>query len=301
MYEKHQLAVVTGASSGIGRATARVLAVRGFHVFAGVRREQDAEQFASGGVEPVMLDITSPADVAAIRQRVHNDPLPLGALVNNAGVAVNAPVEVLPIEEWRRQFDVNFFGHVAVTQALLPALLQSGGRVVNISSIGGRVASPTFGAYAGSKFALEAMSDALRREVGRLGVHVIIVEPGTISTPIWSKGLALAQDLVSGISEEHRSRYGDLLVAATRQAEELERNGIDPSRVAQVIADAIATRKPRARYLVGRDANVIARVARVLPDRMMDRLIARNLGLANPAPAGAGTRDPQNTSELAVP
>ena len=166
------LVVVTGASTGIGAATARGLAARGYHVLAGVRRQEDADQLRADGIEPLLLDITVADDVAAIARRVAEDPRsrPLRALVNNAGIAVNAPVETLPMAEWRRQFEVNFFGHVAMTQALLPALLQSSGTVVNISSVGGRVALPTYGAYAGSKFALEAVSDALRREVGHLGV-----------------------------------------------------------------------------------------------------------------------------------
>lgn len=289
MLHKNQLAVVTGASSGIGQATAQVLAARGFHVLAGVRRESDAKQLSGESIEPVMLDITDPAQVAAVSERVQADASsrPLGALVNNAGVAVNGPVEAIPIEEWRRQFEVNFFGHVAVTQALLPALLAGGGRVVNVSSIGGRVVGPTFGAYAASKFALEAMSDALRREVTRLGVRVIVIEPGTVATAIWGKGLVAAQQLADGMSEAQRIRYRGLLAAMSKQAETLARGGIEPADAARVIADAIEARKPRARYLVGRDAKVMARMAGLLPDRIVDRLIARNLGLAEPATGSA--------------
>jgi NAD(P)-dependent dehydrogenase (short-subunit alcohol dehydrogenase family) len=288
---RKQLAVVTGASSGIGQATAGTLAARGFHVLAGVRRQVDADQLAGEGVEPVILDITDPSHVAAIAERVEHeaDTRPLGALVNNAGIAVNAPVETIPMQEWRRQFEVNFFGHVAITQALLPALLAGGGRVVNVSSIGGRVAGPTFGAYAASKFALEAVSDALRREVGRLGVQVIVIEPGTVKTAIWGKGLATAQELVAGMSTAQQSRYGDLLAAVARRAQTLQRGGIDPSEAARVIADAIDARRPRARYLVGRDARVMARVAGLLPDRLVDRFIARNLGLTNDVSTGRRT------------
>jgi NAD(P)-dependent dehydrogenase (short-subunit alcohol dehydrogenase family) len=145
---------VTGASSGIGRATALALAARGYDVLAGVRRAEDANQFAGTRVEPMTLDITDPAHLNGIAERVENDAgRPLRALVNSAGIAVNAPVEAIPMAEWRRQFEVNVFGHVAVTQALLPALLRARGRVANVSSIGGRVVGPTFGAYAASKFA----------------------------------------------------------------------------------------------------------------------------------------------------
>jgi NAD(P)-dependent dehydrogenase (short-subunit alcohol dehydrogenase family) len=282
MSQKNRLAVVTGASSGIGQATARALAARGFHVLAGARREADADRLAGDGIEPVILDITDPAHLTAIAERVENDAasMPLGVLVNNAGIAVNSPVETIPMQEWRRQFEVNFFGHVAITQALLPALLAAGGRIVNVSSIGGRVAAPTFGAYAASKFALEAMSDALRREVARLGVRVIVVEPGTVATPIWGKGMATAEQLVAGLTDEQQARYRDVIAATRERAQTLERNGIDPADAARVIVDAIEAPKPHARYLVGRDAKIMARVATVLPDRVVDRIIARNLGLS---------------------
>jgi NAD(P)-dependent dehydrogenase (short-subunit alcohol dehydrogenase family) len=282
MSNENQLAVVTGASSGVGEATARALAARGFHVLAGVRRQEDADRLAAERIEPVILDITEPGQVAATAERVAaaEEGRRLAALVNNAGIAVNAPVETIPMAEWRRQFEVNFFGQVAMTQALLPALLAARGRVVNVSSIGGRVAGPTYGAYSASKFALEAMSDALRREVGRFGVRVIVIEPGAVATPIWGKGIATAQELGATWSEEQRARYGDLAAAALEQAAAQDEDGIDPSEVGRVIADAIEDPKPRTRYLVGRDAKVLARIARVLPDRAVDRLIARNLGLA---------------------
>jgi NAD(P)-dependent dehydrogenase (short-subunit alcohol dehydrogenase family) len=284
MPQRNQLAVVTGASSGVGRATAQALAESGFHVLAGVRRSQDGDEIAAERLEPVNLDITNAADIAAIADRVREDrgARPLGALVNNAGIAVNAPVESMPMDGWRRQLEVNFFGQVALTQALLPALLEARGRVVNVSSIGGRVAGPTYGAYAASKFALEAMSDALRREVGRLGVRVIVVEPGTVATPIWDKGLATAEELAAGMTAEQHARYGDLIEALRLQAARSRRGGIDPAEVARVIAEAIDARRPRTRYLVGRDARLMARMARVLPDRAVDRLVARSLGLGEP-------------------
>lgn len=152
--DREELIAVTGASTGIGAASARELARKGFHVLAGVRRAADAQALVAEGLEPVILDITEESNVAAIADRVARDPLrrPLRALVNNAGIAINAPVETLPIAEWRKQFEVNLFGHIAMTQALLPALLVSSGTIVNISSVGGKVVLPTYGAYAGSKF-----------------------------------------------------------------------------------------------------------------------------------------------------
>jgi NAD(P)-dependent dehydrogenase (short-subunit alcohol dehydrogenase family) len=177
------LALVTGASSGIGRAIASHLSERGFTVLAGVRNEPDAPP----ATEPLRLDVTNPTDVAAAAQRVGDR---LDALVNNAGIAISGPVEAVPIAEWRRQIEVNLLGQVAVTQALLPALISARGRIVNMSSIGGRNALPLFAPYAASKFALEAMTDSLRREVAHLKVGVVSVEPGGIATPIWSKGLS---------------------------------------------------------------------------------------------------------------
>jgi NAD(P)-dependent dehydrogenase (short-subunit alcohol dehydrogenase family) len=273
--------LVTGASSGIGHATAHALAARGFHVLAGIRSEQDASSLDGERVECVRLDITDGADIERVRERVEHDPQgrQLRALVNNAGVAVNAPVETIPVDEWRHQFEVNLFGHVAVTQALLPALLEASGRVVNVSSIGGRVVGPTFGAYAASKFALEAMSDALRREVTRLGVQVIVVEPGGVATPIWAKGVAQADRLIGAMNASQVERYQELIAAVRKQAGATADAGAHPAEIASVIADSILAPQPRTRYLVGRDARMMARIAWLLPDRVLDALIARRLGL----------------------
>lgn len=282
MMSTDRTAVVTGASSGIGLAATQELARRGFHVLAGVRKQQDAERLAGENVEPVIVDITDEEQIAALADRVARDPRGrrLGALVNNAGVALNAPAETIPLAEWRRHFDVNFFGHVAVVRALLPALIADGdGRLVNVSSIGGRVAFPTFGAYAAAKFALEGFSDALRREVGRLGVKVIVIEPGNIATPIWNKTMTTMDEMAATMTPDQRARYDDLVVAVRNQAEERRSSGIQPLGVAKVIADAIEARKPRARYRVGRDAKLGAVLSGLLSDHMFDRLVARNLGL----------------------
>jgi NAD(P)-dependent dehydrogenase (short-subunit alcohol dehydrogenase family) len=282
MVSTNRMAVVTGASSGIGLVTAQELARRGFHVLAGVRKQQDAARLASENVEPVIVDITDEEQVAALADRVAHDPQGrcLGVLVNNAGVAINAPVEAIPLAEWRRHFDVNFFGHVAVVQALLPALIAGGdGRLVNVSSIGGRVAFPTYGAYSASKFALEGFSDVLRREVGRLGVKVIVIEPGTIATPMWGKGIAIMDKLTATMTADKYARYGDLIAAMHKQAKEQEGSGIQPLSAAKVIADAIQSRKPRTRYRVGRDAKLLAVMSGLLSDYTFDRFGARNLGI----------------------
>ena len=264
------LALVTGASSGIGQACATRLLDLGFHVLAGVRKLEDAPQ----RTEALKLDVTDEADVAAAAERVGAE---LHVLVNNAGVAVSGPIEVVPIEDWRRQIEINLLGQVAVTRALLPAVLRARGHIVNMSSISGRVASPLFGPYAASKFALEAMSDALRREVSRHGVRVVVIEPGGIATPIWEKGHADADRMLEGADPEAARRYGDVIDAVRRATERLARDGLPPEAVADVVGEAVTTRNPRARYVIGRQAQIRALMARLLPDRAFDALVARYL------------------------
>jgi len=273
--DRRELIVVTGASTGMGAATARELARRGFHVLAGVRREIDADALRGEGVEPHILDITVESDVAAIADRVAADPLgrPLRALINNAGIAVNAPVEALPIAEWRRQFEVNLFGHVAMIQALMPSLLRSSGTVVNISSVGGKVALPTYPAYAGTKFALEALSDSMRREVNDLGVKVVVVEPGAVKTEMAQRGVATADRLKAGMTADQLERYGGLIDAMSSLARSFDTDGVPAERAAKVIANAATAPRPRTRYTIGRDAAILLRLSRVVSDRFLDRVV----------------------------
>ncbi len=271
--------MVTGASTGIGAATARELAKRGFHVLAGVRRGTDADTLQGTNLEPVPLDITNEAEIAALVKRITNDPdrRPLRALVNNAGIGVNAPVEVLPLSEWRRLFDVNLFGQVAMMQALLPTLIESRGSVVNISSVGGKVAMATYGPYAGSKFALEAVSDALRREMEPLDVKVILVEPGAVRTEMLGRVAVAGERIISAMTTEQRGRYATLMHSVISQAQAAVLKGVPAEEAGRVIADAITTRRPRTRYTVGRDAAIIVRLIRYLSDRTLDSLLARSL------------------------
>ena len=273
--DRRELIVVTGASTGMGAATARELARRGFHVLAGVRREIDADALRGEGIEPHILDITVESDVAAIADRVAADPLgrPLRALINNAGIAVNAPVEALPIAEWRRQFEVNLFGHVAMIQALMPSLLRSSGTVVNISSVGGKVALPTYPAYAGTKFALEALSDSMRREVNDLGVKVVVVEPGAVKTEMAQRGVATADRLKAGMTADQLERYGGLIDAMSNLARSFDTDGVPAERAANVIANAATAPRPRTRYTIGRDAAILLRLSRVVSDRFLDRVV----------------------------
>jgi NAD(P)-dependent dehydrogenase (short-subunit alcohol dehydrogenase family) len=265
-----RLVLVTGASTGIGRACATHLAGLGFEVLAGVRDRADAPP----GVEPLRLDITSEADVSTATERVGDR---LHALVNNAGIAVNGPIEVVPVAEWRRQFEVNLLGQVAVTRALLPALLRARGCVVNMSSISGRNASPLIAPYAASKFALEAFNDSLRREVSAHGVRVVCIEPGAIATPVWGKSAAAGEQLVAEMPEDARQRYATLIDGVRHTAERLARDGLPPEAVAEVVGRAVTARRPRARYVVGREARIQSIAARLLPDAAMDRVVARAL------------------------
>lgn len=270
--------VVTGASTGIGAATARLMAQRGFHVLAGVRRDRDADAIRTAGVEPMLLDITNPEHIRALAIRVREDPYgrPLRALVNNAAVQANVPIEAFELDQWRNMFEVNLFGQVAITQALLPTLLDHGGRVINVSSVGGRVAMATYGPYAGTKFALEAVSDSLRRELAPHGVRVVVVEPGAVRTKMLGRAVASAHESVATMPPEKRRRYGGLISAVNAQAESSTKSGLPPEAAAAVIAKAITVRKPRTRYTVGREAALLT-LARLLPDRLLDRILAAAL------------------------
>lgn len=275
-HELDGLAVVTGASSGIGRATALRLAADGYHVLAGVRQPADADALASAGVEPVFLDITDEAHIASVVSRIAQDSgRPLRVLVNNAGVAVNAPVEVLELDDWRQQFEVSFFGQVALTRALLPALLDSRGRIVNVTSVGGRIALANYAAYSAAKFAMEAVSDSLRREVEQFGVRVIKVTPGAVSTNLTARGLAASARVTAAMTPEQHRRYDRLIDAFVEQAEGFARDGVAPEQAAAVISRAVAARRPRTRYTIGRDGAMFTAASRMAPDRMLDAVLRR--------------------------
>ena len=268
--------VVTGASTGIGEATASHLASLGFEVRPGVRKPEDAERLREQGLAPLMLDVTDQASITAARSELGDGPL--AGLVNNAGIAVSGPLEFLPVDEVRRQLEVNVVGQVAVTQALLPALRRGRGRIVNISSIGGRVALPLLAPYNASKFALEAISDSLRRELRRFGVEVVVVEPGGVKTPIWDKGNQSADTLIEEAPPEATELYGDMIEAIRAESRKIaQERGLPPGAVAEVVGRALTAKRPRTRYLVGRDAKMRAALAKRVPDRAMDALIVRAL------------------------
>jgi NAD(P)-dependent dehydrogenase (short-subunit alcohol dehydrogenase family) len=269
--------LVTGASTGIGEATALHLRELGFEPVAGVRRDEDAERLGGQGLRTVRLDVTDEAQISAARESVGDGALV--GLVNNAGVAVAAPLEFVPLDQLRRQLEVNLIGQVAVTQAFLPALRRAGGRIVNVGSIGGRVALPLLAPYNASKFALEGLSDSLRRELRAQGVDVVVIEPGGVKTPIWGKGNELADELTAQMPPEGERLYGRLIANVRKETLKIERErGLPPRAVAEVIGRALTADRPRTRYVVGGEAKVRAQLARLLPDRAMDRLIGRALG-----------------------
>jgi len=269
--------LVTGASSGIGEACALRLSRAGWRVLAGVRTGADGERLREQGgelVEPVTLDVTDAGQVAAAAAAFGDGVL--NGLVNNAGIAVSMPLEFLPLEELRRQFEVNVVGQVAVTQAFLPHLRRGRGRIVNVGSIAGRSALPFLGAYAASKHALEAVTDALRIELHPFGIEVAIVEPGTIATPIWRKGGETFQRLLAGLPADVTTLYGERMAAFRDAAAAAGRRGEPADEVAKVVEHALTARRPRTRYLVGRDARRRSRLER-LPDRLRDRAYERVL------------------------
>jgi NAD(P)-dependent dehydrogenase (short-subunit alcohol dehydrogenase family) len=272
-------ALITGASTGIGRATSLRLARAGWTVLAGVRKSEDGERLAgegpAGRIEPLLLDVTDSAQIEAAAARVSASGL--DALVNNAGMGIGGPLEVLSDEEWRRQFDVNFFGQIAVTRALLPALRRSRGRIVFISSIGGRVAMGFNGPYAASKHAIEAVGDALRVELHNSGIQVALIEPGSVATPIWDKSRGEAGQLA--IPPELQAQYGEVAHKLDKVLEATGRRGIPPEAVAETIEKALTSSRMPSRVLVGRDAKMMLAARRVLPDRVFDRIVRRRLGI----------------------
>ncbi|MDN8591425.1 SDR family oxidoreductase [Paenibacillus sp. 11B] len=276
-----ELVIVTGTSSGIGRATAEQLAAEGFHVLAGVRRQEDADKIKRKNIEPVIVDVTNIDTLKALAERVEQDQLgrPLRAVVNNAGIAVNAPLEMVPLDEFRRQIEVSVIGQVAVIQALTPALLNSGGRVVNIGSLGGKVSMPGFGIYSAAKFAMEAINDSLRREMSSFGLKVIMITPGGVSTGLSEQGITTAERLAKLMTPDQHRRHDRLFDAVKAQAETWAKDGIRPEKVAAVVSRAIHERKPRTRYTVGRDSALLTRLVRILPDKLLDRMLRSQMKL----------------------
>lgn len=273
--------VVTGASTGIGRAAVAELVKAGFHVWPTVRRAEDAESLTDehrDAVQPLLLDVTDSESVRAAGEKVRAAG-PLHGLVNNAGAALPGPLEYQPIDVFRRQLEINLVGQLAVTQAMLPALRQgreqaADARIVLIGSIGGRLAGPIIGAYQAAKHGIAGLAGSLRAELAPSGIRVILIEPGAIKTPIWDRSAAAADEVIAGLPPEGLARYerqiADIRAMARRGAE----RGLPPEHAGRVILRALTARNPRPRQLVGPDAQVAAFLVRVLPHRVLYKLTA---------------------------
>jgi len=282
--------LVTGASRGIGEACALHLDKLGFTVFAGVRKATDGDalkQRASGALTPIVMDIADATSIMSAAQTIANSVAEAGlaGLVNNAGIAVAGPLEFLPVAKIREQFEVNVIGQIAVTQAFLPLLRKGRGRIVNMGSMEGRTAMPFVGPYCASKFAIEALTDALRMELQAWCIPVSIVEPGTVATSILERSIAAAEESVRNLPRQAHDLYDPAIAAARDAADRIARTTLPAHLVAEAVAHALTSRRPKTRYIVGRDARFMALLARFAPDRVRNWLILRQMGLPKSAPS----------------
>ncbi len=270
--------IVTGASTGIGAACALDCAGRGMTVFAGVRDLRAGEALAAKGgpsLIPITIDVTDEPSIARSVEAVQLvvGEKGLGGLVNNAGIVVGSPLEVIPLSHLRKQLEVNVIGQIAVTQAFLPLLRRGRGRIVNMGSIAGRGTIPLLGPYSASKYALEALTDALRMELQPWGIQVSIIEPGAIATPIWEKSAKEAEGLEASVSAEAKALYGEAVIRIREAIAQAAQRAIAPEAVVRAVHHALTAARPRTRYLVGTDAKLRAWMVKWLPDRMQDRLL----------------------------
>ena len=281
-------ALITGASTGIGQATALRLAKAGWTVLAGVRDVDAGERLAAeapaGRVQPLILDVTDFQQIKEAAGRVselggggESSPGRLDALVNNAGIGFGGPLELIHPDDLRKQFDVNVLGQIAVTQALLPALRAAHGRIVFLSSVGGRVAMAFTAPYAASKHAIEAIGDALRVELATSNVQVALVEPGSVATPIWDKSREAGRQLT--VPPSLRKEYGHVPAAMDKTLQDTAKRGVPADHVAQTIERALGARRMKSRYVIGRDARAMMIARRLLPDHVFDRVARRALGV----------------------
>jgi NAD(P)-dependent dehydrogenase (short-subunit alcohol dehydrogenase family) len=279
--------VITGTSTGIGAACALHLARAGFSVFAGVRREADADVLVSASADrltPLVIDIVEPEVLAAAVDTVTGivGEHGIAGLVNNAGIVRPGPLEYQPMADFRAQLEVNLFGHVAATQAFLPLIRAGRGRLVNVGSIGGRLVLPLHGAYSASKFAMEAVSDAFRLELRQWNIPVSLVDPGGSATAIFAKTLAAMEAMERNLHDRGIARYDDDITSVRALVEKTAAEATPADRVAEAVVKALTARKPKTRYLAGKDARLIAVMAKTLPDRLKDRAVARQAHLPHP-------------------
>jgi len=273
--------LITGASTGIGRACALRLAAEGWQVYGGVRRKEDAASLAAepGSIRPVELDVTDVEQISAVAEQIGRETGDAGlqGLVNNAGVAVGGPLEVIPMEVIRRQLEVNLVGSLAVTQAFLPLLRRGAGRILNMGSIGGYIGFPSQGPYAASKFALEGLTGVLRQELRRQGIGVTLIAPGAVSTPIWKKSFAAWEDLEAGLSEADTDPWRGVTAASIRLVRKAEQRAIPVEVVAMAVQRALTKKRAPVRINVGRGVRLKRFVSLFCSDRFLDNLIHREM------------------------
>jgi NAD(P)-dependent dehydrogenase (short-subunit alcohol dehydrogenase family) len=272
--------LITGASKGIGKATALHLDKQGFHVFAGVRKEVDAEMLqkeASEHLQTLYIDVTNSEQIAAAGEQIAEivGEMGLYGLVNNAGMAEPNALEFIALDDLRYQLEVNLIGQLAITQTMMPLIRKARGRIINISSISGRVAQALVGAYNISKFAMEAMTDVLRLELAPWGIEVVSIQPGMIDTPIWDTALARADEVIEKLPKEALKLYGKAIEATKERVIQQKEKAISPQVVADTIERALIAKRPKTRYLVGPDAQLAGRLRVILPDRWLDKLLTR--------------------------
>jgi NAD(P)-dependent dehydrogenase (short-subunit alcohol dehydrogenase family) len=265
--------LITGAARGIGNALVEHLASRGWEVIAGVRSEQDAE--AVTGLSPqriysVILDVTSADDIAALEGAL---PERLDALVNNAGIVVGGPMEAVSPDEWRKQLEINVIGQLAVAKAAIPRLRKSGGRIVFISSVNGRLSMPLFGAYCASKFALEAAADALRMELRPWDIPVVIIEPAQTDTDIWRTADTMVEQTEAALTAEQRTLYARHIAGMKKMIPVSQKIAVPAEKVSAVVEEALTARRPRARYVVGLGTKLQVALVTNLPTWARDRLL----------------------------
>ncbi len=289
--------LVTGASSGMGKACALLLDQAGYTVFAGVRKERDAsllKQAASPGLTPVILDVTDERSIAEAFQLIRQTVGAAGlvGLVNNAGVGVTAPIELVPLEEVRRQFDVNVIGQVAVIQAFLPLIRAARGRIITVGSVGGKITIPFGGPLCASKYAIESITDALRMELRPWGIHVVLVAPSSVRTPAGDKLVANSEVMLNRFSPEGRARYATSYRTFVQSFLKQEEEGIGPEVMAESVYHALTAHTPRTRYPVGPQSRLLPFLAAWFPARALDVVRTRLFHVFQPF--GSVTQSPHS-------
>jgi NAD(P)-dependent dehydrogenase (short-subunit alcohol dehydrogenase family) len=275
--------LITGCSSGIGRATAERLAARGFKVYATARDPGTIEDLAGRGCKLLALDVTDEGSMRTAVHAVNDAEGAVGSLVNNAGYSQSGAVESVPLDRIRRQFETNVFGLIRMSQLVLPGMRRQGwGRIVNVSSMGGKLVFPGGGAYHATKFAVEAISDAMRFEVRRFGVDVVLIEPGLIRTRFGETAVgSLQSDAGDGGPYAKFNAAVGVATAAVYEGP-LGRLGAGPEAVARTIEKAITRRRPRTRYRVTASARVFMAQRRLLPDRVWDAIVGTSFPQPRP-------------------